>query len=151
MYRLGIDIGSTTAKAVVRDNDEKTVFSKYVRHNADITACLDGILQECENVLGDCELEAVITGSAGLGVSERIGLPFVQEVIAVSNFVQSCDMNVNTLIDIGGEDAKIIFLTWHFLHNKEIAKIAIAQDKRAFDFLPRELREEINKENEDNK
>lgn len=109
MYRLGIDIGSTTAKAVVRDNDEKTVFSKYVRHNADIAACLDDILQECENVLGDCELEAVITGSAGLGVSERIGLPFVQEVIAVSNFVQSCDMNVNTLIDIGGEDAKIIF------------------------------------------
>lgn len=77
MYRLGIDIGSTTAKAVVRDNDEETVFSKYVRHNADIAACLDDILQECENVLGDCELEAVITGSAGLGVSERIGLPFV--------------------------------------------------------------------------
>lgn len=109
MYRLGIDIGSTTAKAVVRDNNERTLFSKYVRHNADITACLDGILQECEAVLGDCEAEAVITGSAGLGVSERIGLPFVQELIAVSNFVQSDDINVNTLIDIGGEDAKIIF------------------------------------------
>lgn len=109
MYRLGMDIGSTTAKMVVRDDGEKTVFSKYVRHNADIAACLEAVLQECENVLGDCPAEAVITGSAGLGISERTGLPFVQEVIAVSNFVQSCNMNVNTLIDIGGEDAKIIF------------------------------------------
>ncbi len=109
MNRIGIDIGSTTAKVVVTDKEGSIVFCKYVRHNADITNCLIGCLKECRQAVGDCEATATITGSAGMGVSERIGLPFVQEVIAVSDFVASDELKVNTLIDIGGEDAKIIF------------------------------------------
>ncbi len=109
MYRIGIDIGSTTAKIVATDKDEKVVYSDYIRHNADVTGSLVSLLQSCQEVVGDERIEATITGSAGLGVSERIGLPFVQEVIAVSDFIKHSKLNINTLIDIGGEDAKIIF------------------------------------------
>lgn len=109
MYRIGIDIGSTTAKIVAADKDEKVVYSDYIRHNADITGSLVCLLRNCQSIVGDEKIEATITGSAGLGVSERIGLPFVQEVIAVSDFVKHSKLNINTLIDIGGEDAKIIF------------------------------------------
>ena len=109
MYKLGIDIGSTTAKLVVQDENKSVVYSKYTRHNADVACCVADILLQAENVIGNVQAEVVITGSAGLGLSERLGLPFVQEVIAVSNFVKSSKMEINTLIDIGGEDAKIIF------------------------------------------
>ena len=109
MYKLGIDIGSTTAKLVVQDENKSVVYSKYTRHNADVACCVADILLQAEKVIGNVQAEVVITGSAGLGLSERLGLPFVQEVIAVSNFVKSSKMEINTLIDIGGEDAKIIF------------------------------------------
>ena len=105
MYRLGIDIGSTTAKAVVVNNKKEIVYSNYLRHNADIKGTLLNILESIKTQLGsEVELEIIITGSAGFGISERLKVPFIQEVIAVSNFVKHFSMDINSIIDIGGED-----------------------------------------------
>ncbi|MEE0926735.1 MAG: hypothetical protein UH641_03950, partial [Bacteroidales bacterium] len=107
MYKLGIDIGSTTAKAVVANNEKTILYSDYLRHNADIKGTLLKILQQVKQKIGSgIELNVTITGSAGLGIAERIGLPFIQEVMAASNYVKHSSEQINTIIDIGGEDSK---------------------------------------------
>lgn len=109
-YRMGIDFGSTTAKAVVVDNENHPVYTRYQRHNADIMPLLYQFLSDAKNQLGDIELSLAITGSVGMGISERIEIPFVQEVIAASRFIRTLHPDISTLIDIGGEDAKIVYL-----------------------------------------
>jgi len=108
-FRLGIDIGSTTAKVVILAQDREILFSAYRRHNAETVKTLQGILAEARKTLGDMEVETLVTGSAGLGVGERFHLPFIQEVIASAEVVKQRYPQVKTLIDIGGEDAKMIF------------------------------------------
>jgi predicted CoA-substrate-specific enzyme activase len=108
-HRLGIDIGSTTAKVVILDQQGELRFSAYRRHNAETVRTLQTILAEAKEKIGDVPVEALITGSAGLGVSERFHLPFIQEVIASAEVVKQRHPQVRTLIDIGGEDAKMIF------------------------------------------
>jgi predicted CoA-substrate-specific enzyme activase len=112
MYRLGVDIGSTTAKAVLVNDKKEIVYSEYLRHNADVKGTLLTILERIkEKTDSKAEIEIIITGSAGFGISERLNVPFIQEVIAVSNFVKHFAMDINTIIDIGGEDSKIIFFS----------------------------------------
>ncbi|MBV6394385.1 MAG: hypothetical protein KPEEDBHJ_03640 [Anaerolineales bacterium] len=108
-FTLGIDIGSTTAKAALLDENLATRFSSYRRHNADTLSALRAVLDEAREALGDVEAGVLITGSAGMGVCERFDLPFVQEVIASAEAVRQLYPQVQTLIDIGGEDAKMIF------------------------------------------
>lgn len=109
-YRLGIDIGSTTLKAVVIDVDMKEIlFYRYIRHNADITRSLDTVIQEIETEIGDAVVSTCVTGSIGLGVAEKLKIPFVQEVIAASIFVRTYSRDISTMIDIGGEDSKMAF------------------------------------------
>jgi activator of 2-hydroxyglutaryl-CoA dehydratase len=86
--RLGIDIGSTTAKVVILDQYQNLLFSTYCRHNAETVKTLQNILAEARDTLGDVEVETLITGSAGLGVSERFHLSFIQEVIASAEVVK---------------------------------------------------------------
>ena len=107
--RLGIDIGSTTAKVVILDQNRNLLFSSYRRHNAETVKTLQTTLAEARDKLGDVKVDVLITGSAGLGVSERFHLPFIQEVIASAEVVKQNYPQVRTLIDIGGEDAKMIF------------------------------------------
>ncbi len=107
--RLGIDIGSTTAKAVILNRDKDLLFSSYRRHNAETLQTVQAMLADAKEKLGDVEVEVLITGSAGMGVSERFALPFIQEVIASAEVVRQMYPQVKTLIDIGGEDAKMIF------------------------------------------
>ena len=107
--RLGIDIGSTTAKAVILNQDRDLRFSAYRRHNAETLQTVQAMLADAKEKLGDVEVDMLITGSAGMGVSERFGLPFIQEVIASAEVVRQLYPQVKTLIDIGGEDAKMIF------------------------------------------
>ena len=106
---LGIDIGSMTAKAVILDNDSQIQFSAYRRHKADTLGTLKAILQDSFCDLGDVSLDLLVTGSAGLGIGEKYELPFIQEVVASAEVVAQLYPDVKTLIDIGGEDAKIIF------------------------------------------
>ena len=107
--RLGIDIGSTTAKAALMDADNQPRFTAYRRHNAETLETLQSILAGAQEQLGDVEVGVLVTGSAGMGVCERFELPFVQEVIASAEAVRQLYPQVSTLIDIGGEDAKMIF------------------------------------------
>ncbi len=109
--RLGIDIGSTTAKVVILDQNAQIMFSAYRRHHAEILGTLQGILQDAQETLGDVRFDLLITGSAGLGVGEKFGLPFIQEVVASAEVVKQLYPQVKTLIDIGGEDAKMIFFS----------------------------------------
>jgi predicted CoA-substrate-specific enzyme activase len=108
-YRMGIDIGSITAKTVLLDQAGKTCFWDYRRHRAGIRAALRGLLERAYQALGDVHILPVITGSAGMGISERYRLPFIQEVIASTEVVHKEYPQVTTLLDIGGEDAKLIY------------------------------------------
>ncbi len=108
-YRLGIDIGSTTAKAVFLSPNGETAFTAYRRHNAETLATLQEILRDAMTKLGDAEIKFLLTGSAGMGVAETYDLPFIQEVVASAEVIHRRYPAVRTLIDIGGEDAKIIF------------------------------------------
>jgi len=107
--RMGIDIGSTTAKVVVLNQNDDLLFSAYCRHHADTLATLGSILEEASQSHGDVEVKLLVTGSAGLGISEKFSLPFIQEVVASAEVVSQLYPDVKTLIDIGGEDAKMIF------------------------------------------
>lgn len=108
-YKLGIDIGSTTVKLVITAQNGKIVHSAYTRHHACIPNTLVEVLKDAEKLTGDLELSMAITGSAGMGFSERLGWPFVQEVIASANCIKVMYPNTATLLDIGGEDSKMIF------------------------------------------
>ena len=107
-YRIGIDIGSTTLKAVVLDENEEVVFSSYERHNARIVAKLTETLHAIAQQTGDAEAVVRLTGSVGMGIAEKCGLPFVQEVVAATNYVRRKHGEAATMIDIGGEDAKVV-------------------------------------------
>lgn len=108
-YLLGLDIGSTTAKMVITDPDGKLVHHAYKRHHAAIRETLLSLFREAREMLGDISVKYAVTGSAGMGLAEREGLPFVQEVIAAATVVKQKFSGVKTLIDIGGEDAKMVF------------------------------------------
>jgi predicted CoA-substrate-specific enzyme activase len=109
LFRLGIDVGSTTAKIVLLDPAGQAAFSAYRRHYAETQATLGRLLEEVRAACGDVVVTPRLTGSAGLGLSERLNLPFIQEVIASAEVARQAYPQVSTLLDIGGEDAKLIF------------------------------------------
>lgn len=110
-WRIGIDVGSTTAKVVVLASDGwDPAFSTYRRHDAKIRETLQQVFQEIVQALGDGDATVCVTGSAGMGVAERLGIPFVQEVVAATEVVRARHPQVRTLIDIGGEDSKLVLL-----------------------------------------
>lgn len=110
-YKAGLDIGSTTAKIVIVDQNDNIVFSKYKRHNTRIFETIEAFVDEVADQFGNLTLKLHITGSAGMGISERTGIPFVQEVIATDLYVKKFYPEACTLIDIGGEDSKMIFFS----------------------------------------
>ena len=109
MLNIGIDIGSTTAKLVAINAAGEILFSKYVRHNAKSRQVICDILHELQATVGEQEASVHITGSIGMGLSEETGIPFVQEVVAASKAVRHFHAQVRTMIDIGGEDSKVVF------------------------------------------
>ncbi len=110
-FRIGLDVGSTTAKFAVIDNNNKIIFSQYRRHHTKIHSTVSQMLQQVKIQLGDVPISITATGSAGIGISEKINLPFIQEVIATTEVVKQQYPQVKTLIDIGGEDSKMIFFS----------------------------------------
>ncbi len=109
--KIGLDIGSTTLKAVVVDENYNIIYKKYERHFSRIIESTAAILQDIKNELGDIELTLCISGSAGMGISERCSLPFVQEVYATRTAADKLLPGSDVIIELGGEDAKILFLT----------------------------------------
>ena len=107
--RVGIDVGSTTVKVAAVDRNGQIVFTDYQRHNAKAKEILIGMLQRLEAEVGDAEVSVRVTGSVGMGISEQYALPFVQEVVAAANAIRKSYPGVQSMIDIGGEDAKVVF------------------------------------------
>ena len=110
-YRLGIDIGSTTVKVAVIDDNNKILFADYERHYANIQETLASLLKKCKGELGELSLRPNITGSGGLTLSGYLHIPFVQEVVAVATALQDYAPRTDVAIELGGEDAKIIYFT----------------------------------------
>ena len=109
MRKIGIDVGSTTVKVVALDEQGNVCFSRYKRHHARAREVVADMLGELLQEQGDVEVCACITGSVGMGMSERHSIPFIQEVVAATKAIQQDYPQVASMIDIGGEDAKIVF------------------------------------------
>lgn len=106
---LGIDIGSTTVKIAILDKNSNLVFSDYKRHFANIRETLFDLLNKAHIKLGDITVHPIITGSGGLTLSNHLNVPFVQEVIAVATSLEHYAPQTDVAIELGGEDAKIIY------------------------------------------
>ena len=109
MKRLGIDIGSTTIKAVVIDQDKSILYQDYKRHKSSIASSLEHLLASIEGVFGDETFLVNFTGSAGMMTAKGIGLEFTQEVISATKALKEEAEDIDVCIELGGEDAKIIF------------------------------------------
>ncbi len=110
--RIGIDLGSTTTKVVIIDRNDNIIYKKYVKHNGYPIDVLLRILETVPSeIVVDREFSISITGSAGMGLSERAGFDFIQEVIALSKGVRKLYPNAEAIIEIGGEDAKFVYFS----------------------------------------
>ena len=116
--RVGLDIGSTTVKAVVLDQEdslEHVLFSDYRRHHANVRATVAGLLEDIHTTLvedgrGDEPVRLAITGSGGLALADSLHVPFIQEVIAETEAIDAEYPQADVIIELGGEDAKITYL-----------------------------------------
>ena len=111
IYKMGIDIGSTTVKVAVTDNGGSIVFSQYQRHYSEIKKTAASILREAENALGDISFTAMITGSGGVLIAQMLGVGFIQEVVATAKAIEAAAPKTDVAIELGGEDAKILYFT----------------------------------------
>lgn len=108
-YYIGLDVGSTTAKIAVINNDNRVIYSKYERHNARVNELVSQYFDEILALVGDAEARICVTGSVGMATAEQLQAEFVQEVVAASVYARTAHPEAKALIDIGGEDAKVIF------------------------------------------
>ena len=105
---LGIDIGSTTAKIVII-KDSKVIYSKYERHFSQVRPKTLELVKEIKDLIDGETFNVAISGSAGLGMARSADLPFVQEVFATAETVKHLAPETDVVIELGGEDAKVIF------------------------------------------
>lgn len=109
--RIGLDIGSTTLKAVVLNDDNEIIYSSYARHFSEITKKAAELLTDIkDNVIKSNNVALTISGSAGMGLSQSCDIPFMQEVYATRVAVKRLAPDISVIIELGGEDAKILFM-----------------------------------------
>ena len=108
-YYAGIDIGSTTVKLAVLDGNARLVFGDYCRHYAQIQETLAELLELAASVIGAADVRLKITGSGSINLAKHLGIGFVQEVVAVATALQAEAPLTDVAIELGGEDAKIIY------------------------------------------
>lgn len=109
VYRAGIDIGSTTVKLAVLDANDNLIFGSYKRHNACTQETLKDLLKEFRESHGNCGLNIKITGSGAINLGKALDIDFVQEVAAVADALKKTAPQTDVAIELGGEDAKIIY------------------------------------------
>ncbi|MGN0344393.1 MAG: acyl-CoA dehydratase activase-related protein [Lachnospiraceae bacterium] len=109
LYKLGIDIGSTTVKVALLNEKDELLFADYKRHFANIRETLTDLLASAREAHGDLSVAPMITGSGGLTLAKHLDIPFVQEVISVSTALTHYAPQTDVAIELGGEDAKIIY------------------------------------------
>ena len=107
--RLGIDVGSTTVKLAVIDSNNNLVYANYERHHTDIRATAKELFARAQKVVGNASMRVSITGSGGMLLATWLDLEFVQEVIASKRAVETLIPQTDCAIELGGEDAKIIY------------------------------------------
>ncbi len=108
-FCVGMDIGSTTAKIVLMRGD-RVIFEKYERHFSKVREKVIELAEQIRSLVGSETFSVAISGSAGMGLAKASGIPFIQEVFATEKAVRSLTPEANVVIELGGEDAKIIFL-----------------------------------------
>ncbi|ADL51700.1 CoA-substrate-specific enzyme activase [Clostridium cellulovorans 743B] len=108
-YKVGIDVGSTTIKLVILDNDNKIIYDIYKRHYSDVRTTTFAVLKDAEERFKDHPVSVTITGSGGLALAEQLKIPFTQEVIACTKTVELLAPDTDVAIELGGEDAKITY------------------------------------------
>lgn len=111
VYYLGLDVGSTTLKAIGLDRKGNKVFVRYLRHFSNIRSSLAALLKELAPHCRHAELRACMTGSAGLALAKELRIPFLQEVLACRLAIDSVCPEADVVIELGGEDAKVTYLT----------------------------------------
>ena len=108
-YKAGIDIGSTTVKLVILDENNEILFGQYRRHHAHTQQTLRSLLMEAKQTVGECALRVKITGSGSINLGKALDIGFVQEVVAVATALKTAAPQTDVAIELGGEDAKIIY------------------------------------------
>ena len=108
-YRIGLDVGSTTAKIAVFNEKNDLVYSHYERHHAKVGELVNRYFNEINDKLGDIPAYICVTGSVGMAIADELKAEFVQEVVASTVYARTLHPEAKSLIDIGGEDAKVVF------------------------------------------
>lgn len=111
VYHVGIDVGSTTIKAAILEENNNIIYDKYERHNADIKKTLVRVLSDVSNFLKDSYVTIMVTGSGGISVSSWLNIAFIQEVVAGVEAISQIIPQTDVAIELGGEDAKITYIT----------------------------------------
>ncbi len=110
--KVGIDVGSTTVKCIVLDDDNRLIYSTYERHKSQITQKISQVLQQAVRAIPQCQNAPVaLSGSAGMGIAQSLNVDFVQEVYATRICANTFIPDADVIIELGGEDAKILFLS----------------------------------------
>ncbi len=109
IYRMGVDVGSTTMKIVILDAFDQLIYKAYRRHLANVQEVFTDELGKIAKQFSDASFRIIVTGSAGMGIAERMRIPFIQEVVAAIEVTNTFYPETRTLIDLGGEDAKMVF------------------------------------------
>ena len=108
-YRIGVDVGSTTLKIIILDSGDKIVYKSYKRHKADINKVFIAEMKQVAGLFPQARFLMKMTGSAGMGIAERAKVSFMQEVVASVEVINRWIPDVRTMIDLGGEDSKMVF------------------------------------------
>ena len=108
--RMGIDVGSTTVKVVLLDQQDNYLYKKYIRHYANILDTVYTLLQEAQVGYENESVHVAITGSGGMAMADKVRIPFVQEVIAETKAIKALYPQTDVIIELGGEDAKVTYL-----------------------------------------
>ena len=112
MIKIGLDIGSTTVKCVALDEDNKVLYKTYERHYSQITSKISELLSKVRKELPQADNALVaMSGSAGMGIADACGIDFIQEVYATRAAANTFIPDTDVVIELGGEDAKILFLS----------------------------------------
>ena len=108
---VGLDVGSTTVKLVVTDDSFNTLYSVYTRHKSDIKKTVKKVLKDFGKEFDEHSITLNVTGSGGMLLAETLGVDFVQEVIAENRAIKEFIPETDVLIELGGEDSKITYLS----------------------------------------
>ena len=109
LLHVGLDVGSTTVKIVVMDEDLNVIYSNYQRHFSDTKNTVCNVLEDLIKKYKDCEFTVALTGSGAMSAAKFLDLPFIQEVVSCKRAVEKYIPKTDVVIELGGEDAKIIY------------------------------------------